>query len=113
MEGEVNFLPEGRTVRARTGVSLLEAGRRAGAGIRTRCGGKAACLMCKVRVEAPAGLSPLTPNERNKLGGLAEEGYRLACQAKITGKVTVHVPEDPLKAAVRALLAKQKEQDEG
>nr|WP_081505164.1 2Fe-2S iron-sulfur cluster-binding protein [Paenibacillus senegalensis] len=93
-------------------MTLLAAGRKAGAGIRTRCGGKAGCLMCKVIVEDQQGLSPLTRAEVNKLGNLAEQGYRLACQAKITGAVSVLVPEDPLRAAVRALLAKQKEEDD-
>jgi 2Fe-2S ferredoxin len=36
----------------------------------------------------------------------------LACQAKALRSCTVHVPEDPLKAAVRAQLAKQREEEQ-
>lgn len=54
----------------------------------------------------------MNDNERLKLGSLAEEGIRLACQAKATGNVTVHIPEDPLKAAIRAQLAKQQEEED-
>lgn len=67
--------------------------------------------MCKVHVREQSGLAPMNRNERLKLGSLAEQGVRLACQAKVFGDVTVIVPEDPLKAAVRAQLAKQQEED--
>jgi len=79
--------------------------------IRTRCGGKAACMMCKVQVPDPSGLAPINQNERLKLGGQEEQGYRLACQAKVTGTVTAVLPEDPLKAAVRKQLARQQEEE--
>jgi 2Fe-2S ferredoxin len=68
--------------------------------------------MCKVNVQDQHGLAPMNDNERLKLGSLAEEGIRLACQAKATGNVTVHIPEDPLKAAIRAQLAKQQAEED-
>ncbi|WP_207671261.1 2Fe-2S iron-sulfur cluster-binding protein [Paenibacillus cymbidii] len=108
---DITFMPDRQTVRVRPGTTLLDAGRRANAGIRTRCDGKAACLMCKVIVEDDTGLAPMNRNEQLKLGSLSEMGYRLACQTRAFGNVTVTVPEDPLKAAVRALLAKQQEED--
>jgi ferredoxin, 2Fe-2S len=109
---EITFLPEDKKVQVRPGITLLDAGRKARVQIRTRCGGKAACLMCKVKVENQTGLAPMNDNERNKLGGQAALGYRLACQALVRGEVTVELPEDPLKAAIRAQLAKQQEQDD-
>ncbi|WP_248925418.1 2Fe-2S iron-sulfur cluster-binding protein [Paenibacillus hamazuiensis] len=111
MNHEVTFLPDLRKISVRPGTTILDAGRRAGVGIRTRCGAKAACLMCKVIVTDGQGLAPLTQNEKLKLGGLEENGYRLACQAKIIGPVTVTVPEDPLKAVIREQLARQREED--
>ncbi|SDC40076.1 ferredoxin, 2Fe-2S [Paenibacillus sp. UNCCL117] len=115
MKAEILFKPDGKTVQARPGTSLLDAARRAGVAIRTRCGGKAACLMCKVQVapDAQQGLQPMNTNESLKLGSLAEEGFRLACQAKATGKagVCVLVPEDPLKSAVRRQLERQQEEE--
>lgn len=112
MKARVLFLPMGKQAQVRSGVSVLDAARSAGVTIRTRCGGKAGCLMCKVICETGAGLSPLNANERLKLAGMAEQGYRLGCQAKVTGDATIHIPEDPLRAAVAKLLAKQQEDDQ-
>jgi 2Fe-2S ferredoxin len=108
---EVHFYPDQRKIQVRPGTTILDAGTKARVLIRTRCGGKAACLMCKVIVEDQSGLSPMKSNEELKLGELSERGYRLACQACVIGETHVTVPEDPLKAAVRAQLAKQREEE--
>ncbi|MFC3745834.1 2Fe-2S iron-sulfur cluster-binding protein [Paenibacillus sp. GCM10012306] len=112
----VVFQPEGRSVLVNRGVSLLEAARKAGVTIATRCGGKAGCLMCKVTIdpEQAEGVSPPSDAERRKLGSAIEKGQRLACQAAVWDDVTVTVPEDPLKAAVRRKLeaARRGEEDE-
>lgn len=102
----VTFLPDNRSISVKPGVSLLEAVRRAGIVLPTRCGGKAGCLMCKVSVEPgdTAALRPPADAERRKLGSLLDNGVRLACQAAVWGDVRVHIPEDPLKAAVRRRL---------
>ena len=114
--GTVTFMPSGRQASARAGTTLLEASRRAGESIRTRCGGVAGCLMCKVRVpdDQAAFLRPPTLAETRKLGSSLEEGIRLSCQARTAGNgdVVVHVPEDPLKAAIRKRLEEQKKQDD-
>ncbi|MEC0226962.1 2Fe-2S iron-sulfur cluster-binding protein [Paenibacillus alba] len=109
---EVHFWPDNKKVTVRSGTTLLDAGRKAKVNIRTRCGAKAACLMCKVKVTDSSGLAPMNINERLKLGSQADEGYRLACQAKVIGPVQVTVPEDPLKAAIRAQLARQHDDDD-
>ncbi|TXK81418.1 2Fe-2S iron-sulfur cluster-binding protein [Paenibacillus sp. N3.4] len=109
---EVHFWPDDKKIGVRPGTTLLDAGRKAKVHIRTRCGGKAACLMCKVIVQDSSGLAPMNVNERLKLGSHADEGYRLACQARVTGSVQVTVPEDPLKAAIRAQLARQAAEDD-
>ncbi|MCZ8520546.1 MULTISPECIES: 2Fe-2S iron-sulfur cluster-binding protein [Paenibacillus] len=113
MNAEVTFLPDGKKVTVRPGTSLLDASRRARVTIRTRCDGKAACLMCKVRIPEglESGLAEPGKNERLKLGGQEKEGFRLACQAKVTGTVSVEIPEDPLKAAIRKQLEKGQEED--
>ncbi|MFB9277237.1 2Fe-2S iron-sulfur cluster-binding protein [Cohnella cellulosilytica] len=110
---EVRFEPDGRSASVRPGSTLLEASRRAGVSIRTRCGGVAGCLMCKVNVpdEQAAFLSPPTQAEIRKLGSLLSQGVRLSCQARAQGDVVVAVPEDPLKAAIRKKLAEQQEDD--
>lgn len=109
---EVDFQPVGKKIQVRSGTTLLDAGRRAGVPIRTRCGGRAACLMCKVTLERNhPGVTPPTLNERRKLGSDLERGMRLACQTRVAGDLTVTVPEDPLKAAIRKQLARQQEED--
>ncbi|MCG7406435.1 2Fe-2S iron-sulfur cluster-binding protein [Paenibacillus sp. ACRRX] len=107
-------MPDNRTIEAKSGVTLLDMARSTRVSIRTRCEGKAGCLMCKVQV-AGEGISPPTAAERQKLGIDSSTGLRLACQAKITASgvcdLVVTVPEDPLKAAVRRQL-QQQEDDE-
>lgn len=113
MGHQVVFTPQDIRIEVRSGTSLLEAGRKAKVGIRSRCDGKAGCLMCKVTVKDQQHLSPLTKAERLKLGSLSGQGVRLACQAQVLGEVEVEVPEDPLKAAVRAQLARQAAEQDG
>lgn len=110
----VTFLPDNRSVSVRPGTTLLDASRRAGVTIRTRCGGVAGCLMCKVHVadDQASRLQPPTPAESRKLGSsMIAEGMRLSCQARTKGDVQVTIPEDPLKAAIRKKLAEQQEDD--
>lgn len=114
METSVTFEPAGKKIKVRPGTNVLAAARRNRVHIASRCGGLAGCLMCKVSVppEHAGALTPLTPAEQRKLGALAEQGVRLACQAKIRGEAVVVLPEDPLKAAVRKQLqAKAEEED--
>lgn len=109
---KVRFQPGDKTVDVRPGTTLLEASRKAKAQVRSRCSGGLSCLMCKVIVTSGAeGLSEPKPNELQKLGHLADKGYRYSCQAKVLGDVTVELPEDPLKAAVRLQLLKQQEEE--
>ncbi|MCM3784025.1 2Fe-2S iron-sulfur cluster-binding protein [Neobacillus mesonae] len=115
MDIKVTFLPAGKEIIVKPGTTLLQAGRRAGIHIPTRCGGKAGCLMCKVKVEdrEQNHLSKPGIAEKNKLGSWLNEGTRLACQAAVKSSVVVEVPEDKLKAAIRKQLERQQaERDE-
>ena len=119
MEYEVRFEPDGKKIKVREGTRVLDAARRAGVTIPTRCGGKMGCLMCKVTIDTekdPANRAcclPAREAELRKLGSLADKGVRLACQTVVTGPLHVTVPEDPLKAAVRKQLeaARNREDD--
>jgi ferredoxin, 2Fe-2S len=110
----VTYQPDNRSVSVRPGTTLLDASRRAKVHIRTHCGGMAGCLMCKVNVAADqaANLNQPTEAESYKLGSLIDEGIRLSCQARVKGNVTVTIPEDPLKAAIRKKLAEQQQDDD-
>lgn len=100
-----------QTVKVRPGTTVLQAARKAGIAIATRCGGNASCFMCKVTIEDSSGLYPIKDNEKRKLGGSDGNGIRLACQATVQTKVTVTLPQDPLRAAIAKQLQKQKEED--
>ncbi|AIQ48186.1 ferredoxin [Paenibacillus sp. FSL R7-0273] len=102
----VTFQPGGRQAAVKQGTTILEAARKAGVVLPTRCGGKAACMMCKVTVgaEEAGAVRPPEDIERRKLGSLLEQGIRLACQTAVWADLSVTVPEDPLKAAVRRRL---------
>lgn len=110
----ITFLPSGKSANVPNGVTILDAARRAGIHIATRCGGKAGCLMCKVHIEDGSASSLSLPGEaeRRKLGGLLDDGIRHACQAKLAGEAVVSVPEDPLKAAIRKRLEEAKKGEE-
>lgn len=107
----VTFEPDHKTIRVKRGTTLLAASRAARVSVRTRCGGHASCLMCKVHIEDQSGISPMESKEEMKLGDLVLQGTRLACQAKVLNETIVQIPEDPLKAAIRAQLAKQNEDE--
>ncbi|WEK55681.1 MAG: 2Fe-2S iron-sulfur cluster-binding protein [Candidatus Cohnella colombiensis] len=109
----VSFEPEQLSIKVRSGTTVLDAAKRARVNVRTRCGGVAGCLMCKVNVASDQAehLSLPSEAELRKLGPQLDDGIRLSCQARVKGNVTVTVPEDPLKAAIRKKLAEQQEDD--
>ncbi|MCY9517129.1 2Fe-2S iron-sulfur cluster-binding protein [Paenibacillus apiarius] len=115
MGTRVRFEPQGIEIEIKHAVSLLDAARRAGVSVRTRCGGKAGCLMCKVNVDGEERvLTPPSSPEQRKLGVVSTQGLRLACQVRVSGQeglITVTVPEDPLKALVRRQLAERHNDD--
>ncbi|HEY2492886.1 MAG TPA: 2Fe-2S iron-sulfur cluster-binding protein [Paenibacillus sp.] len=116
MDYEVTFKPMGKKIKVRAGTTILDTARKCGVHIATRCGGKAACLMCKVELSPHEESSVSTANdaERRKLGSLLEQGIRLSCQARVQNEISVIIPEDPLKAAVRKQLeaARNKDHDD-
>jgi uncharacterized 2Fe-2S/4Fe-4S cluster protein (DUF4445 family) len=102
----VIFQPSGRRGNILKGLSLIEASRELGVDIETLCGEKKVCGKCKVRIEEGlfekfgihSSLKNVSPwqseeekfiNEREK-----QEGYRLACCAKVQGDVLIFVPEE-------------------
>ncbi len=113
MKRKVTFLPDGKSVQLIRPESVLRAASRVGVKINQRCAGKAACLTCKVKVEGNQGVSAPNAKERLKLGPLLDQGVRLACQTMVQADATIHVPEDPLKALIRAKLAKMEGDDDG
>jgi len=105
------FIPNEKRVDVKPGITILKAAIRANVHLGHKCGGRGACLTCKVRINDRTAVSSPSNSELQKLGELLEQGFRLGCQTKVNKSLTVEIPEDPLKAAIRKQLAMQDDQD--
>ncbi|MEI7881673.1 MAG: ASKHA domain-containing protein [bacterium] len=102
-EVKVLFEPSGRTVHALPGTILLETAARAGFIIHTPCGGAGKCGKCVVRIRH--GKCPPSAEEISVLGEIrVAEGCRLACLAKVTGPLTIEIPDTSLFQAQQQIL---------
>ncbi|MBC2733583.1 MAG: DUF4445 domain-containing protein [Desulfobacteraceae bacterium] len=97
-EHRVVFRPEGKEIRVPEGTTLLEAARRAGVHINASCNGKGACGKCKLVVTSGRAQRQSTPlltdSEKDK-------GYVLACMSKVSGDLTVRIPEEALQRKLK------------
>ncbi len=85
----VTFLPHDRVISVAPGESLIRAALQAGVHINASCGGEGVCGKCRVLVEkgvVSGGLNEKIKQEES------DQGYRLACLAKVTEDVTVRIP---------------------
>lgn len=99
---KIRFEPFGITTQAETGTTLLQAAQAAGVEIESVCGGKGTCGKCKV--VASRGLTEPTALELRSLSvDELAQGFRLACQAAVTGDVEVVVPEESRRSRVSIL----------
>lgn len=109
---KLTFQPSGKTIKVRSGLSIIQAARTARVAIPQRCGGHASCQMCKIQVEEGS-VSPPTILEQRKMSesDLAQ-GFRLACQMKTTdADCTIRIPETKLKSIVAAALKRQQDEE--
>ncbi|HLJ53696.1 MAG TPA: 2Fe-2S iron-sulfur cluster-binding protein [Chthonomonadaceae bacterium] len=93
----VTFLPEGLTIAARAGDTILDAAIDHGVDLPHECGGNCACTTCHVRIESGAErLSPMEAVEEARLATSAARtpASRLACQALLTGGLVIVTPEE-------------------
>lgn len=103
---QVDFEPIGRRIHCAAGDTLLEAAQQAGVQIAAVCGGEGSCGRCRIRLMAGSLPAP-NATEQAELGQDLEAGWRLACQARLTGDVRVHVPPDSLVATQRTQIEGQ------
>ena len=96
MKGEfcrITFRPANRTVRVKTGTTVLEAAVLADIFLDAHCGGRGRCGKC--RVVFPDGASPVTEQEERLLSsGDIEQGLRLACCARVMKDGAVEIPPE-------------------
>ncbi len=101
----VVFQPSGLRGYIEEGTWLLDAAHELGVELETICGKMRTCGKCKVRIEegpferygiesSRKHLSKIIQREREHLDSQLEEGYRLACAARVLGDVVVFVPEE-------------------
>ena len=102
----VIFQPSARRGLIEDGTNLIEASRQLGVDIETLCGEKKVCGKCKVRIEegffekfgirSSRSHASEWQEEEDKFftPTQKEEGYRLACVAKVLGDMLVFVPEE-------------------
>jgi 2Fe-2S ferredoxin len=85
----VNFVDEGKSGEFPAGRTLLSIASDMGVRVSHVCGGDGACGTCRIEVvEGWDNLTPPTPDETYKE---LEPPYRLSCQSKLLGDVTVKV----------------------
>ncbi len=76
------------------GISLLAAASKLDVDLDHFCGGQASCGTCRVEVVAGAEhLGDRRGPETMTLGQRADDGDRLACQARVLGDVHVRIPD--------------------
>jgi uncharacterized 2Fe-2S/4Fe-4S cluster protein (DUF4445 family) len=104
----VEFQPSGLRGTENGAGTLLELARRLGLFLESTCGGQGTCRTRAVRIEGA--LPPPSPVERNTFQ--TEEltaGWRCACQTRVVGLCTVHVPARA--ASSRFSAGKEMEED--
>lgn len=110
-QATVHFLPSNKKVKVQIGTSILNAALRNRISLSHICNGKCSCTTCKVKL-IEGNLSVIQPCEEMRLrDDLKQEGFRLACQSLVIENVTVEIPEDRLKTAIRAQLLKQQNEE--
>jgi len=87
----VTFLPEGRSVSVLAGSVLIEAAARAGIVLDTPCGGRGTCGKCRVQI-ADGAPDPREADRRHLSAQELADGFRLACQTRVTRDMRVSVP---------------------
>ncbi len=100
MSCRVTFLPHEIEIEVAPGTSIIQAALDARVHINASCGGEGVCGKCRVRIEEGAVEGGVS--EKLSAEDLAQ-GYRLACQALVTGDCRVRIPvESALDAGVLA-----------
>lgn len=87
---KVTFLPFDASVEITAGASILDAVKAANLPLSTTCGGKGTCGGCVVQILSGTFQSKPSAALPDKL---AEQGYTLACQTKISDNIAVQLPQ--------------------
>jgi uncharacterized 2Fe-2S/4Fe-4S cluster protein (DUF4445 family) len=87
------FLPDSKDVYVKAGTTIMEAAEKAAVFINTLCGGNGVCGKCRVQI-----MDGKIRADKNSISLLSkeeiEEGYVLACQAKVNNDMEVVIPPE-------------------
>ncbi len=90
---QVTILPDEINIEVNEGARILDVLRKAGIYIDIPCGGEGTCGKCKVLIVK--GVPPGSSIEKDFLTEKEiEEGYRLACQARLTQDAIISIPSE-------------------
>lgn len=93
-EHKLTIEPLACTASIPQGTIIMQAVNHMGGGIRGECCGAGTCGKCRIIATPSSSLSELSEAEREILSSSQiQHAYRLACQAKLIGDVTVTIPE--------------------
>jgi uncharacterized 2Fe-2S/4Fe-4S cluster protein (DUF4445 family) len=84
---KVSFAPDGITVEAEAGPSVLEIAQDSKVDIYSPCGGQGLCGRCAVNIDGDFERLAPPPPHRDR-----DMGYVLACKSKPTGDVSITIP---------------------
>ena len=100
----VELEPVGRRTTVPVGATVLSAAQEVGVALASVCGGQGVCGSCRIRLIA-GGLTAPSLIERQQLTPVQlHAGWRLACQARVTGETRIEIPPESLTAAQRLQL---------
>lgn len=89
---DITISPMNIRGRVEKGATVFEAAAQLGVTLRSECGQQGTCGKCLVEVDNLANLSPAAELEREHLSASRiTAGYRLGCQAQLTGPVAITV----------------------
>lgn len=98
-EIKVRFEPEGKVVKVKKGINILEAASRAGILIDAPCGGKGLCGKCKIRA-VDENLVITSTEEKLLSPQELETGIRLACQFRPQNDVVIEILEPSIEITI-------------
>ncbi|MEM2891019.1 MAG: ASKHA domain-containing protein [Thermoplasmata archaeon] len=105
----LRFQPLGNKIEPRRGRTLLDLAREAGVAIESICDSAGRCGKCKVILRSGStNISALSSSEKRLLSDReVDNGFRLACQARVTKRagIVVEVPEQSRRGHHRLLVA--------
>ena len=106
----ISFLPFKRSCTAIEGSSLLECAARTGISINIPCSGLGTCGKCKIKIISGKA-DPTDADLRTFDKSEIKNGYRLACQLKISDNLIVYIPQTSLLAGKFQILTESTDVD--